>query len=148
MIDKQPAKNKRTKKEVYKFLESSDADTQKIDVQKIMKNNESTNEPTNDLNLQEAVTTVLKDIYDPEIPVNIYDLGLIYDLSVDQEGQVAINMTLTSPMCPVAQTFPQTVQDRVLQVEGVTGVTVELVWEPPWTKDMMSEAAQLQLNLL
>lgn len=97
--------------------------------------------------LIENVTNALKEIFDPEIPVNIYDLGLIYDLKTDEEGNIAISMTLTSPMCPVAQTFPQTVQDRVLQVPGVTGVRVELVWEPPWTKDKMSEAAQLQLNL-
>lgn len=97
--------------------------------------------------LKESVTQALKEIFDPEIPVNIYDLGLIYDLITDETGNIEIKMTLTTPMCPVAQTFPQTVQDRVLNVPGVTGVRVELVWEPPWTKDRMSEAAQLQLNL-
>jgi len=97
--------------------------------------------------LKEKITQALQEIYDPEIPVNIYELGLIYDLSVDEQGCVAIRMTLTSPMCPVAQTFPQTVQDRVLQVKGVTQASVELVWEPTWTKDRMSEAAKLQLNM-
>lgn len=97
--------------------------------------------------LKEKVTQALQEIYDPEIPVNIYELGLIYDLSVDEQGGVAIKMTLTSPMCPVAQTFPQTVQDRVFQVKGVTQVSVDLVWEPTWTKDCMTDAAKLQLNM-
>jgi FeS assembly SUF system protein len=99
--------------------------------------------------LKERIVNALQGIFDPEIPVNIYDLGLIYSLAVDEEKQeVTIQMTLTTPMCPVAQTFPQTVQDQVLKVPGVTSVSVDLVWDPPWTKDNMSEAAKLQLNLL
>lgn len=97
--------------------------------------------------LKEKVTEVLKDIYDPEIPVNIYDLGLIYSLKVTAPGEVRIEMTLTSPACPVAETFPQTVQDRVLTIPNVSLVAVELVWDPPWTKDRMSEVAKLQLNM-
>jgi FeS assembly SUF system protein len=99
------------------------------------------------LSLSERVTEILQDIYDPEIPVNIYDLGLIYSLKAEENGEVHIQMTLTSPACPVAETFPQTVQDRVLAVEGVTQVSVELVWDPTWTKDRMSEVAKLQLNM-
>jgi FeS assembly SUF system protein len=97
--------------------------------------------------MKEKIIENLKGIYDPEIPVNIYDLGLIYAINVDDDGNVKIDMTLTSPACPVAQTFPQTVQDSVLKVDGVSGVAVELVWDPPWDKDRMSEAAKLELNL-
>ncbi len=96
--------------------------------------------------MKEHVMMALKQIYDPEIPVNIVDLGLIYDTQIT-EGQVDIQMTLTSPGCPVAETFPQMVQDKVLTVPGVTGVKVELVWEPVWTKEMMSEIAKLELNM-
>jgi len=92
------------------------------------------------------VILALKQIYDPEIPVNIVDLGLIYSTEIT-EGQVNIQMTLTSPGCPVAETFPQMVQDKILTVPGVTGVKVELVWEPIWTKDLMSETAKLELNM-
>lgn len=95
----------------------------------------------------EKIIEALKTIYDPEIPVNIYDLGLIYHIDANEEGEIQIQMTLTSPGCPVAHSFPQTVQDRILTVEGVTSVSVELVWEPPWTKELMSEVAKLQLNL-
>ncbi|MBP6103453.1 MAG: SUF system Fe-S cluster assembly protein [Gammaproteobacteria bacterium] len=103
----------------------------------------------NPLTLEEKVIEMLKTIFDPEIPVNIYDLGLIYEIKVGEEkASVHIQMTLTSPMCPVAQTFPQTVQDEILKVAGVSNVTVELVWDPPWTKDRLSESTQLQLNLL
>ncbi|MBP9764456.1 MAG: SUF system Fe-S cluster assembly protein [Gammaproteobacteria bacterium] len=98
--------------------------------------------------LEERVIENLKGIFDPEIPVNIYDLGLIYKIVVDDEsGDVKIDMTLTSPNCPVAQTFPQTVQDSILKVSGVSGVAVELVWDPPWDKERMSEVAKLELNM-
>ncbi|HQZ87794.1 MAG TPA: SUF system Fe-S cluster assembly protein [Gammaproteobacteria bacterium] len=98
--------------------------------------------------LEERVIQNLKGIFDPEIPVNIYDLGLIYKIVVDDEaGDVKIDMTLTSPNCPVAQTFPQTVQDSILKVSGVSGVAVELVWDPPWDKERMSEVAKLELNM-
>lgn len=94
------------------------------------------------------VIAALKEVYDPEIPVNIYDLGLIYDVSIDDEANVKIQMTLTSPGCPVAQTFPGTVEATVCKVELVNSCNVELVWEPPWTQDCMTEAAKLQLGLI
>lgn len=98
--------------------------------------------------LKEQIIENLKGIFDPEIPVNIYDLGLIYAINVNEEkGDVKIDMTLTSPACPVAQTFPQTVQDSILKVAGISSVSVELVWDPPWDKDRMSEVAKLQLNM-
>ncbi|MCC5792837.1 MAG: SUF system Fe-S cluster assembly protein [Legionellaceae bacterium] len=97
--------------------------------------------------LKAAIIEQLKTIFDPEIPVNIYDLGLIYDVIVQDEGQVDIKMTLTSPGCPVAQTFPGTVEQSVLRVEGVQECLVELVWDPPWTQDRMTEAARLELGL-
>jgi FeS assembly SUF system protein len=99
--------------------------------------------------LEEAVIGALKTIYDPEIPVNIYDLGLIYGLSIDPDsGHVDVQMTLTAPGCPVAQTFPGEVERRVMEVPGVNSAKVELVWEPPWTRDRMSDAAMLTLGML
>ena len=97
--------------------------------------------------LKEAVIAGLKQVFDPEIPVNIYDLGLIYDVAVNDENEVHIQMTLTTPGCPVAQTFPGMVEQEVNKVEGVTDCTVELVWDPPWTQDRMTEAARLELGL-
>jgi FeS assembly SUF system protein len=97
--------------------------------------------------LKEAVIAALKTVFDPEIPVNIYDLGLIYDVSINEENQVHIQMTLTSPGCPVAQTFPGTVEQAVNLVEDVNDSTVELVWEPPWTQERMSEVARLELGI-
>lgn len=94
------------------------------------------------------VTTVLKDVYDPEIPVNIYDLGLIYDLAVSAEGDVEITMTLTAPGCPVAGSLVQEVAERVGAVEGVRRSHVQLVFEPPWDQDRMTEEARLELGLL
>jgi FeS assembly SUF system protein len=96
--------------------------------------------------LKEEVIAALKGVFDPEIPVNIYDLGLIYNVEINDEGHVDIQMTLTSPGCPVAQTFPGTVEQAVNQVEHVSDCTVELVWEPPWTNDRMTEAARLELG--
>jgi len=87
-------------------------------------------------------------VYDPEIPVNIYDLGLIYKVDVDPEANVKVDMTLTTPGCPVAQTFPGMVENKVKEVEGVNDAQVELVWDPPWTQEYMTEAAKLQLGLL
>jgi FeS assembly SUF system protein len=98
--------------------------------------------------LEEQIIEALRGVYDPEIPVNIYDLGLIYKIDVDQSGMVNVEMTLTAPGCPVAQTFPGTVECAIKCVPGVTDAHVELVWEPPWSKDRMSEAAMLQLGLL
>lgn len=98
--------------------------------------------------LRERVVEALKTVYDPEVPVNIYDLGLIYQLDIDDQGVVALSMTLTAPGCPVAQTFPATVEAAVKAVPGVKEATVELVWDPPWSRERMSEAAQLQLGML
>lgn len=97
--------------------------------------------------LKEAIIAALKTVFDPEIPTNIYDLGLIYDIAINDEQHVDIQMTLTSPGCPVAQTFPGTVEQAVNQVEGVNDCTVELVWEPPWTQERMSEVARLELGM-
>jgi len=97
--------------------------------------------------LKETVIKALKGVFDPEIPVNIYDLGLIYEVNINEEQHVDVKMTLTTPGCPVAQTFPGTVEQAVNQVEGVSDCTVELVWEPPWTQDRMTEAARLELGI-
>ena len=97
--------------------------------------------------LKEEVILALKGVFDPEIPVNIYDLGLIYDVIIDDDQCVDVKMTLTTPGCPVAQTFPGTVEQAVNQVAGVKNCTVELVWEPPWTQDRMTEAARLELGM-
>lgn len=99
--------------------------------------------------LEGQIVDALRQVYDPEIPVNIYDLGLIYNLTADEgTGQVDIDMTLTAPGCPVAQTFPGTVEGKVKEVEGVTDCVVELVWDPPWTQDNMTDAVKLELGLL
>lgn len=98
--------------------------------------------------LREQVLEELRSIYDPEIPVNIYELGLIYDLNVDTDGNVWIKMTLTSPACPVAGTLPVEVENNVAAIPGVREVDVEVVWDPPYTMEMMSEAARLQLGLM
>lgn len=95
---------------------------------------------------EDDVVTALKTVFDPEIPVNIYDLGLIYNIEITENNAVHIQMTLTSPGCPVAQTFPKTVEDAVKAVEGVLDCQVELVWEPAWTKERMSEVAKLELG--
>ncbi len=96
--------------------------------------------------LKEAVIAALKTVYDPEIPVDIYELGLIYELEVEASGSVSIQMTLTSPACPVAESLPGDVEARVRAAEGVTDVVVDLVWNPPWGMERMSEAARLQLG--
>lgn len=97
--------------------------------------------------LRENLIATLRTIYDPEIPVNIYDLGLIYSMEIEPDGQVEIEMTLTAPACPVAGTFPATVEERLSEVPGVTGVHVELVWEPAWSMDSMSDDVKLELGL-
>ena len=96
--------------------------------------------------LDDRIVAALREVYDPEIPVNIYDLGLIYRIDCDSMGVVEIDMTLTAPGCPVAQTFPGTVEAAVQNVEGVATAEVDLVWEPPWTPDRMNEAAKLELG--
>ena len=97
--------------------------------------------------LKEKVILEIKKIYDPEIPVNIYELGLIYKIDIKDEKKVDIEMTLTSPNCPVAESLPNEVKEGAMQVEGIENVDLELVWDPPWNKDMMSDAAKLELNL-
>ena len=97
--------------------------------------------------IKSKVIEEIKKIYDPEIPVNIYELGLIYKIDVDEKNNVNIDMTLTSPNCPVAESLPKEVKDNIMKVEGVSDVNLNLVWEPPWDKDKMTEAAKLQLNL-
>ena len=97
--------------------------------------------------IKNKVIEEIKKIYDPEIPVNIYELGLIYNINVDEKNNVNIDMTLTSPNCPVAESLPNEVKENIKKVEGVSDVNLNLVWEPPWNKDKMSEAAKLELNL-
>ena len=97
--------------------------------------------------LKEKVIKEIKRIYDPEIPVNIYELGLIYQIEIKNKNIVSIDMTLTSPNCPVAESLPKEVKDNILKLDGVDDVDLKLVWDPPWTKDKMSEAAKLELNL-
>ena len=90
----------------------------------------------------------IKKVYDPEIPVNIYELGLIYKIEVDEKNNVNIDMTLTSPNCPVAESLPNEVKENIKKVKGVSNVNLNIVWEPPWSKEKMSEAAKLELNLV
>ena len=98
------------------------------------------------MEIKEKIIAEIKKIYDPELPVNIYDLGLIYDVQVN-EKKAKIKMTLTSPNCPVAESLPREVKDGAMQVDEIEDVDLELVWDPPWTKEMMSDAAKLELNL-
>ncbi|MEJ2596437.1 MAG: SUF system Fe-S cluster assembly protein [bacterium] len=98
--------------------------------------------------LEERVINVCRNVYDPEIPVNIYQLGLIYDISVSEDGKVKIVMTLTTPNCPVAESLPEEVRTEVGKLEGVTEVDLELTFDPPWDQDMMTEEAKLELGLL
>ena len=97
--------------------------------------------------LKKQIVSEIKKIYDPEIPVNIYELGLIYKIEIKETKKVNIDMTLTSPNCPVAESLPKMVKDNILKLEDVEDVDLNLVWDPPWTKDKMSEAAKLELNL-
>ena len=97
--------------------------------------------------LKNKIIAEVKKIYDPEIPVNIYELGLIYDIIVDENNNVKINMTLTSPNCPVAESLRKEVKDSIMKINEVNKVDLDLVWDPPWEKSMMSEAAKLELNL-
>jgi len=97
--------------------------------------------------IDESVVNTIKTCYDPEIPVNIYELGLIYQIRVKSDGKVDIKMTLTSPNCPAAQSLPAEVREKVAHINDVTGVDVDIVWDPPWNPSMMSEAARLELGL-
>ena len=99
------------------------------------------------INLGENVVKVLKTIYDPEIPVDIYELGLIYDVMVNEDNEVKILMTLTSPNCPVAESLPKEVEDKTASIDGVKSAEVEITFDPPWSKDLMSEEAKLELGM-
>ncbi|MEN9987473.1 MAG: hypothetical protein RLZZ585_512 [Bacteroidota bacterium] len=98
--------------------------------------------------LEDRIVQIMKTIYDPEIPVDIFELGLIYEVKVEEDNQVFIDMTLTSPNCPVAESLPKEVEDKVASVDGVTSAKVNIVFDPPWDKDMMSEEAKLELGFL
>jgi len=104
------------------------------------------NTPFKTLDLESQVVEVLRTIYDPEIPVNIYDLGLIYDVLVEDDAKVVVRMTLTSPSCPVAETLPPEVEEKVRSVPDVNGARVDIVWDPPWNPEMMSDGAKLELG--
>ena len=97
--------------------------------------------------LKEKIISEIKKIYDPEIPINIYELGLIYKIEIKNTDKVFIEMTLTSPNCPVAESLPNSVKNNILKIDGIKDVDLKLVWDPPWTKDKMSEVAKLELNL-
>jgi len=96
--------------------------------------------------IENKVVSVIRTVYDPEIPINIWEVGLIYAVDVDPSGNVTVTMTLTSPACPVAESLPIEVQDKVARVPGVASARVNLTWDPPWNPDMMSEAAKLELG--
>ncbi len=98
--------------------------------------------------LTDDIVNAIKTVYDPEIPVDIYELGLVYGVEVTDDGEVHVTMTLTTPMCPVAETLPPEVEEKVRNVVGVTDVSLDLVWDPPWSMDMMSDAARLELNMM
>ena len=97
--------------------------------------------------LKNRVIDALRTIYDPEIPVNIFDMGLVYEVTISDEAEATILMTLTSPMCPVAESLPPEVEIKVKQLDGITSATVEVTWDPPWDPEMMSEAAKLELGM-
>ena len=97
--------------------------------------------------LKEKIISEIKKIYDPEIPVNIYELGLIYKIDINENKNVLIEMTLTTPNCPVAESLPNSVKETILKIDGIEDVNLKLVWDPPWSKDKMSETAKLELNL-
>ena len=99
------------------------------------------------MKIKEKIIAEIKRVYDPEIPVNIYDLGLIYSINIKNNNEAYIEMTLTSPNCPVADSLPKMVKENISSIEEVKKVDLKLVWNPPWTKDMMSEEAKLELNL-
>lgn len=105
-------------------------------------------ESINQTIIEAEVVEALRTCFDPEIPVNIYEMGLIYEVKVNEAGGVAIQMTLTSPHCPAAQSIPAEVEGKVRQIAGVTDVKIDIVWEPPWDQSKMSDAARLQLGML
>ena len=99
------------------------------------------------MELKEKIIAEIKKIYDPEIPVNIYELGLIYDVKIENNNTIKVKMTLTTPNCPVAESLPKEVKDSIMELPEINDVDLQLVWDPPWDKSMMSEAAKLELNL-
>lgn len=99
-----------------------------------------------DPKLRDLIVGQLKETYDPEIPVDIYELGLVYDVTVAENGHATVRMTLTSPACPAAESLPGEIEARIGSIEGIEGVTIDLVWDPPWTQDMMSEVARVSLG--
>ncbi|PHN04934.1 SUF system Fe-S cluster assembly protein [Flavilitoribacter nigricans] len=101
-----------------------------------------------ELTMKDRIIESIKTVYDPEIPVDIYELGLIYDIDIKEDGQVAVRMTLTSPMCPVAESLPMEVQEKIIAVDGVTDVDLQVVFDPPWSKELMSEEARFALDML
>jgi len=112
-----------------------------------MEENKPAGENAGSEGIKTKVVEILKTCYDPEIPVDIYELGLIYNVDVNDDGGVEIKMTLTSPACPVAESLPPSVQEKVSAVDGVTSANVEITWDPPWAPEMMSEAARLTLGM-
>ncbi|MGH9331032.1 MAG: SUF system Fe-S cluster assembly protein [Vicinamibacterales bacterium] len=104
-------------------------------------------DPLKTMEIKPKVIEALSSVYDPEIPVNIFELGLVYDIIVDSAAIVGVKMTLTAPACPAAQTLPVEVRQKVRQIPGVSDARVEIVWDPPWSKDRMSDAAKLQLGM-
>jgi FeS assembly SUF system protein len=100
------------------------------------------------MQIRDRIIAVLKTVYDPEIPVDIYELGLVYGVDVTDDGEAHVTMTLTTPMCPVAETLPPEVEDKVRNVMGVKDCSLDLVWDPPWSVDMLSDAARLELNMM
>ena len=106
------------------------------------------NKKNNSVPLGDEIVKVLKSIFDPEIPVDIYELGLIYDVFLNEDNEVKILMTLTTPNCPVAESLPQEVKDKVAEIDGVKNAEVEMTFEPPWSRDLMSEEAKLELGFL
>jgi len=100
------------------------------------------------MTLKDEIVKAIQTVYDPEIPINIWEVGLIYDVNIDDDGKAHVLMTLTSPNCPVAEALPAEVKDAVAAVEGVTEAEVEITWDPPWGPDMLSEAARLELDFL
>ena len=98
--------------------------------------------------LREQIIAILQTVFDPEIPVNIYELGMVYDIAVDAGGHAVVTMTLTSPMCPVAGSLPGEVETKIASIEGLASARVNLVWEPPWTPERMTEAAKMQLGMM
>ncbi len=131
-----------------KFLDAFLGKSDKDEAEAAPQSPPTLSEDERDVDLEMRVADALRDIYDPEIPVNIYELGLIYELIADREGNVRVVMTLTTPHCPVAESMPGEVELKARDVAGVKDVKVEVVWDPPWDQTMMSEAARLELGFL